>query len=382
MRKFNNFRRGGVSMFIVIVTTVLIAIISASFLRLMVRDQERASTQDLSQSAYDSAQAGVEDAKRFMSKYQSKCFGAGSEPSECEKLRRALENSPNSCNALYAEGVGVGAETGETLIQSDGNNELNQAYTCLKIKKDSLDFLGEVDSGESKIIPLRSVADFNKVKISWHTRKDSDSIFLDGNVNNKPNFKSGEWGQRPALMKAQFFGFSSDAHNFEVLNSNFSDDGVGIDERLYYPVRSGLASDSLPKNKRTGDANSTNNTTGVTCRSDLSSVVYSCEVLVDIGTQIKAGSEAYLRLSPIYKKANFKVELYDGGQLVAFDGVQPVVDSTGRANDQFRRVESRIEISNGNLPVADFAVQIDGENKKLCKDFWATNKASGFEKCS
>ena len=57
------FKKGGVSIFIVIMVSILVSIMSASFLRIMLRDQEQASKLDLSQSAYDSAQAGVEDAK-------------------------------------------------------------------------------------------------------------------------------------------------------------------------------------------------------------------------------------------------------------------------------------------------------------------------------
>ena len=70
------FKKGGVSIFIVIMVSILVSIMSASFLRIMLRDQEQASRLDLSQSAYDSAQAGVEDAKRFLRIYKGACGGA------------------------------------------------------------------------------------------------------------------------------------------------------------------------------------------------------------------------------------------------------------------------------------------------------------------
>lgn len=55
------------------------------------------------------------------------------------------------------------------------------------------------------------------------------------------------------------------------------------------------------------------------------------------------GLQAYLRLNAIYRDTHFRVTARDfEGNELFFDGVQPVVDVTGRANDAYRRIESRL----------------------------------------
>jgi Tfp pilus assembly protein PilX len=57
---------GFVAILTVIFFTLLMSVISVGFLRLMVQEQQQALQDDLSKSAYQSAQAGTEDAKRAM----------------------------------------------------------------------------------------------------------------------------------------------------------------------------------------------------------------------------------------------------------------------------------------------------------------------------
>lgn len=379
-----DFKRGGVSMFIVIVTTTLIAIITAGFVRLMLRDQQNASRQDLSQSAYDSAMAGVEDAKRFVSQYNQACSSATYNEANCNRYKNALAASSgsgaNSCFVI-AGAIGTGNGRSETLIQSSRvsgrDSQLDQAYTCLKVTKDTADFVGQASEGRATIIPLKATGNFSKIRISWHSRVDlpsSGRIHLDATTSpSNPSFT--DWGDRPALIKAQFYGYR-EGGDFDSLNTGFRDDGVGIDQQKYFPVSTGFTNTALPASKRTGSAGSTIQATPVRCSNNLDSNVYACSIVVTgiPGATIRASSvKAFLRLTPMYRQANFKVELLDSSDnAVLFEGAQPTVDSTGRANDMLRRVEARLEYDTSGVVVPDFAISQEG-SESLCKNFSVTN---------
>ena len=55
-------KRGGASMFVVMFTMIILSIITLGFTRLIISEATKTTNTDLSQSAYDSALAGVEDA--------------------------------------------------------------------------------------------------------------------------------------------------------------------------------------------------------------------------------------------------------------------------------------------------------------------------------
>ena len=388
------FKRGGVSMFLVVVAAMLISLMGASFLRTVLRDQTNATNQDLSQSAYDSAMAGVEDAKRFLNIYNKTCKYGAYDAVKCPQMENVLR-SP-SCNMMNT--AGIGAASGETKIQTTssagvaGATELDQAYTCVKITRETNEFLGKAELNESKMVPLQSTKPFNQVKISWHSKEDlsnpnntainytgsgvSSSKYLLPSVE-EWNKQSGNNTNRPAIMKAQFIGAISTNNPTDLDNNAFSSSqGNGLNEMLYYPRTVGSSSIGLPTTRRSGSS-STTDFSSVKCETNLNTVVYACSVIVNIGFTMPANqTRAYLRLTPIYTASNFKVELFNGSDpaTVPFDGVQPKVDSTGRANDKFRRVESRLEFFTESMNLPQYAVTLEGSSSSsLCKNFWVSN---------
>ena len=76
------FKKGAASFYIVSFSTLILVIIAASFATVIISAITRASNDDLSQSAYDAALAGVEDAKLAFANYQRCLQKTGITPRE------------------------------------------------------------------------------------------------------------------------------------------------------------------------------------------------------------------------------------------------------------------------------------------------------------
>ena len=365
------FKKGGVSMFIVIVTTVLVALLVSSFVRMVNRDLNNATKQDLSQSAYDSAQAGIEDAKRALSRYYQVCASSSMDDKKrCEDMTEALSKSESeqSCRIL-AEHFGIGnPNEQETIIQtSSGDEDLNQAYTCVKINTQTADFLGQLSSESLKIIHLKSQKNFNRVRISWFNKADAgDTEDIDLTNSNGEmigafsNYAS--WPtNRPSVLRTQFV-MSDGTFNF---NNPKQEDADSSKTAFLYPSNTGSSSVMLKNNRHNFSENALS---AVRCEKSVAVREYACSATIDLGREVSGMSGAFMKISSQYgNTTNFKIEMLSSdGSVAEFFGVQPAVDSTGRANERFRRVQARVEPNpiGSDFPIPEFAVTTNG---KFCK---------------
>ena len=211
---------GAVSLFVVVFATLLITVLTVGFVRIMLTDQQQAMANDLSQSAYDSALAGVEDAKRALL-----ACADGSEAA-CTAIEAG------ECTTLLDAGVvafnGQDASSTEVLIQStigDDSQRLDQAYTCVIVEPNTTDVLQPLGVGESIMVPLRGVGPFTDVQISWTRSSDTagDPTYYDTPVT-LPSAGSNEWApSTPSLLRAQLIQFADDG--FTLDDFNVTDDG-------------------------------------------------------------------------------------------------------------------------------------------------------------
>lgn len=365
---------GSVSLFVVIFATLLITVVTVSFVRIMVQSQQQASSTDLSQSAYDSAQAGVEDAKRALLRYQSICNQFGQSSIECDNARIAIDSLTTGCNDAVLTLSDVGVSDDEVKININGNdNKLDQAYTCVKIITQTDDYTGLLIQDSSKFIPLVGVTDFDSIKIEWFNLNDKTNSSVPFDI---PTVASGtsllsqdNWTvtkiNRPSIMRAQLIQFNSSGFSIGDFETNTSVNGSN-NTLFLYPSTIVAATKNFSDNVRKTAISAP---VQINCSSD--ALNYSCSSTVLLPKQVKdADHTQYLNLTSLYKSAHYRITLWNAGVPVKFDNIQPAVDSTGRANDLFRRVQSRVELTNINFPYPAAEINITGN---LCKDFAITD---------
>jgi Tfp pilus assembly protein PilX len=381
-------QRGAVSLFVVIFAALLMTVVTVSFIQLMLRDQQQATSSDLSQSAYDSAQAGVEDAKRLLLLNQACSNGTAPSSVNCATIQSALTptagQSQTSCDTLAKAGI-VGETNNETIIQkneSDTNSAaLNQAYTCVKIGVNTDDYKNSLTVNGSGIVPLRGVSTFDSIELSWFSVTDVSSVTSDQTVGFPSTGASvvlppmgDKWKfNYPSLMRAQFMQTGT---NFKLSDFDDSQPGNRSDANtlFLYPSATGVSNFDFALDARRSP---TGTPYQVKCNTSFVNGEYACTATIKVPSPIDGNTAdrgAFLRLTSLYNGAHYKVRLKNGGTYVQLNQVQPIIDSTGRADDVFRRVQARVQLT-GDFTYPQAAVDMQGN---LCKNFVITDQDSGF----
>jgi len=375
---------GAVSLFLVIFAMILITVVTLSFLRVMIKDQSASSVNDLSQSAYDSALAGTEDAKRQLIYYRTLCNSG--DASACATVRTTINST--ECNQGLKDVVAVPSGQ-ETLIQqsqsvANADLSLNQAYTCVKMNLDTPDYLGVADANVSKLIPLTTTNNFTSVTVQWFTTEDLGAStktvnLLSNSAPSKPLYLQTSWpSNRPSLLRAQLIQFGSGfkVSDFDTSNTINSNTNTIF---LYPTGNTGSTStfnDTVDIASRDIRKTATGSPQAIHCVGLLSAGGYACSVTLNIPEaigQTDSSRTAYLRLTPLYSGTHFRVSFSD--PVVDFKGVQPSIDSTGRANTQYRRISTRVDLTNTNFAYPEAAIDVTGN---LCKDFLVTDSSADF----
>ncbi len=397
-------QRGGASLFIVLFFTLLIGVITLSFVTIVNQDERQSTNNDLSRSAYDSAQAGVEDSRRLLRQY-NECIAGQAACNDLAKYEAHLNKE--DCNAINNPDmrtllglVGTGDDKGVE-VKSRGGDDLQQAYTCVNVATDVPDYMNTLNANQSDLIPLQTKDDapFQEVQIAWFKPED---IYGAGTIPNGkysffnfPRFaaNASEWGENtPAALRIQVIK-KPRADKIALTNLNRDSRAVFL-----YPqkqVSSTITGTSInfPDGDpgRSGSAGETTYTKisapkSVGCNENItpslgSSDGFSCRFAL---TGVDYGYNYYLRITPAYRKTTFSVSLKDvsnpaNPQTVKFHNVQTIVDSTGRANDVYRRVQTRLNPYNPNETSFDLGIS---STNSICKDFGVAAIKDDYESSS
>lgn len=337
---------GFVAIFTVMFFMIFITVITVGFLRVVSQEQQQSTDSSLSSSALSAARAGVEDAKRALMLYQQ---GTNSDFNGALSAAFATKG----CSDMFGNNKIAGPLDLNSEGKVAGNANLNQYYTCLTIEPYTDDFVGKVTQETSDIVPLRSQDDskVTSIDFAWHGTSSS----MDGQpasyvtaINQLP--RPTLWGGKPALMRLQLISAPKGVFNLSALKSQTI---FMLPASPGNPTTADFAAEGAPKPM------------GCTGTPGSVGTPYACNVSLLIPASFQ-NTQLFLRVTPIYRSTNVKFSLKAAdNSIVKFDMVEPIVDSTGRTAEAFRRVQARVRLD-GNAQIPEYVLET---GNAICKNF-------------
>lgn len=435
MKKLTHFKQGAASFYIVAVSTLILVIIAASFAAVIISEVTRTSNDDLAQSAYDSALAGVEDAKLALINYQ-KCKADPSanlaSPLTCAELTNWIEQGavPSSDDGQPLESCDLVAYSLDRTVERDPNdaekklgvrvqegdttdNDMSQYYTCVIITNQTADVLGTLNSenpeqsfriqfapvygDDGRVLESADTVmqNISKVRLSWHVPSQNGDYrtFDFMNLGGSGVFEAD--APTPAVLSLTMVqtagSFTLD--DFNTSSGDTTDRGTlyfiptnqgslsTTDKYVYVNGRTISAAEGFVKSndKGSGTQNSTNSNLPFVVYCDTSAQDYVCSVDVEIPQPVRGSRNSDTFVFSVAlpygtPETDFSLQFFEGDQPRTLDGVQIQVDSTGRANDLFRRVDTRLMPADAAYPYPIYGIEAlePGANPAIDKNFYTT----------
>ena len=399
---------GQASMVTVAMFMMLFAAIAVSFTFVVISASRQALNDSLQSSAKVAAESGVEDAKRLIVYcYNKRSGGSYTTPDAqqlcpkvigklstdletmgCDKILEQVAITQPSNFKVEKEDNGRGYRVRVGNNGSSNKNENNEYYQCLKIATKTDNYQGVVNNlGKSVIVPLRVVdknnnaAVIDRLEIEWHRN-------VTGNDGDDPAVMNGAQGtglppaniwnnsNRPAVLRVERVGvpknnFTLDslAESDTALTLRPSESGNGKGG-----YRLGNYEPQYPSSNKDKIAPNSQYHKGVPiveayCQNGGNNNDYACKTIFEDSLDTTK-KDYYLRINAIYRSTHFKITAYQGKNKLYFDGVQPLVDVTGRSSDSFSRIQARLKPSfDKNADSTNWWPEyVIDTNGKVCKD--------------
>lgn len=441
-------KSGAAAFYVVAFSTLILTIVAIGFAAVIISEVTRSSNDDLSQSAYDSALAGIEDAKLAFYNYQS-CLEKGITSSmdlsmggdiTCQDIIYWVEHSDGSkdynkpCD-MVAHILGrigkyeSGDDAGGVIVEesSASGNNMAQAYTCVQIKTNLSDYRGSLSSDNTmRVVKVKldgvAANNIDRVRVSWF-ENDGLTDLKYNNFNSSSEANSGVTFRSitstppasPPMISVQLVqtGASFNLASFDAVSDGQTNRGtvflVPTDSDNYASKSKadnyiGAFNKELGENMvsaaqivKSNDRTVKNLPYAVYCDPN-GGTEFVCSALLSLPKPIggERNDETFMFVVSVpYGQPNtdFALEFFCNGESCGkstieatelgdgkisqamLSGVQINIDSTGRANDLYRRVEARLDSADANFPYPLYALQLLGDddgNSLLRKDLTST----------
>ena len=347
------FKQGAASFYIVAIATLILVIMATSFAAIIMSEIARTSNDDLAQSAYDSALAGIEDAKLAYYKYNQCVADRGED--ECASQ---LESLTKDCDGVARLLGRDQEEDGSVKIQesASGDSNMDQAYTCVKF--DLPTYYTNVMSGDgstktTQVVPIstvdgQDVNDIESIQVSWGKAEASSSDL-------------------PPILE---FGIIQASRDFTLDNfTKTYDDQTNrgtlfleptTDTGNYSVTKSIPASELLKSNDKTAYNHTQQVFCDIAAASEGANGGFLCSVNIKLPTPVGRyrDEDSFVVILSMLAADDVPYTFAlckEGGCEIEKEGdiedntvhmdMQIAVDSTGRANDLYRRVYTTLESS-------------------------------------
>ena len=429
---YNKTKKGATSLIVTMFFTLLAGILVLSFVSIMLSNINESTNYNLSQSAYDAALAGIEDAKIMLLEYNNCMARNDTTSSRCKEIVKTInaEGSDDDCD-IVRKALGRAEGSNETLIRTDNSktgtgvdSTFDMAYTCVMVSMKVPNYLGTITKDtDTKVIPIRThsaaeagaASGVKYIRIDWFSNDDYTTVVDNGLGGHYKTILSSSTDNAFGSNKISALGMNDKKNNFDkvatlppVLNIGLIQSGANFKLSEFIikngsrtnraritlrPVYSSsavsggkitptvisdttLANSTMAANKDYNNSNNqddkylaANSPIDVKCYNGatLESHPYMCSTIVQLPSSYTGAAVMdnfrFLTLSSPYPEPDisFQVTLLDGypnGNTVDFVGVQSSVDSTGRANDLFRRIDARVELIDIGYPFPKYTVGV------------------------
>ena len=358
----NNIQKdqnGAAAMLTVIFITIILLVMTISFIRLSIIEDRLTGDGDLSSRAYYATESGLEEAKRAIRDFSKGTLDG---------------TSLNGDSCLVPDGY-------DGVLSPPDRFDIE--ITCMLIDLDPASYEFNLSSPNTTVkAPLQAILsgtpptdNFNEVRVKWHINANPTS---DGDgelggatgINLRPNADETSLLSVPEWSEVERFPAMLDIQFFKQPDGNFTEDDLSSYRVYANPTQAAPGPYTVFQGANTigpeeGDIVPSN------CEAAAAPGTFACEVIF---RGFPDDSDYFIQITNLYRQANVEVSVWNGVNNKSFNGGQANVDVTARSGDVFRRVRATISLTEPSL-LPDATITSSGS---ICKDFAITDNPLDF----